>query len=116
MITIKQDTYNQIDPKVITKAINNALDIVGPKMAQDAKNKHRYKTRTGNLERATNFNRIENKAKVYIDDIKAKYGKYIHDGYKNKAPDRFIDQAVDNNLTLLDETFAKEIDKLIGDK
>jgi hypothetical protein len=116
MIEININTYDKIDPTVIQQAIDITLDRLGPKIAQEAKNIHRYKSQTGNLERATKYNKSKNGAKIYIDDVKAKYGKYIHDGFKKWAPDQFIDKAVDNNMELIEITLADEIDRILGVK
>ena len=65
------------------KALNDALDLI----YQEAKIKHRFKSRTGNLENAIykmiNSSTVnEVSGEIGIDDRKAPYGKFVHNGTK----------------------------------
>lgn len=51
-------------------------------IASDAKLHHRFKTKSGMLERAIKYivSKSGLSAQIYIDDGIAKYGKYVHEG------------------------------------
>jgi hypothetical protein len=62
---------------------------------QMAKAIHRFKNRTGKLERSIKTRVYKYQGKIYIDDNIAPYGIYVHEGHGTWLPDRFIDDSVD---------------------
>ena len=96
----------------VQPAIDMAFKRWGAIVLNEAKTNHRYISRTGTLRNATSADYLDNKLKLYINEAKAKYGKYVHEGQRSWAQDPFIDNAVNNNIELLDTFILEEIDKL----
>lgn len=82
-------------PKETFKAVNLELKKGARDVQVDARANHRFTTRTGALERSveTRLSPSLLRARVGINKRFAKYGKYIHDGFKSWKPDRFITKA-----------------------
>lgn len=111
-VSLKMDT---IDARsTYDKALSAATARISTIIENDAKTNHRYKSRTGNLTRATKVNRIKDQIRAFIDDTQAKYGKYIHSGFKQWAPDPFIDNAIKKNRDLIERIIIEELDKVYG--
>jgi hypothetical protein len=72
-----------------------------------AKLHHRYTRRTGKLSNAVVVVRNEHGGEVGINDASAPYGKYVHEGFKTWAPDKFLDDAAESNEHLLDTLVNK---------
>lgn len=112
MLKVKTSATITTSDANINIAIDKAFARWGVIVLNEAKNKHRYISRTGNLRNATSADYLDNKLRLYINDAKANYGKYVHDGVNGRTDDQFIDSAVANNITLLDEFIIQEINKL----
>lgn len=97
-----------------TTVIESAIVPVLKKIQADAQRQHRYKRRTGRLERSIKVTSNKSGGEVFIDDTFADYGKYVHDGFKGWAPDKFLDKAVDKNSRALDAAVDKAIDQAIN--
>jgi hypothetical protein len=81
---------------LVNKYMNEALRIIGKLVIAEARAIHRFKSRTGNLEKQTKY-RVDNKLNrlaVFISQSKAPYGEFIHDGTRYMAPDQFLSNAV----------------------
>lgn len=63
-------------------------------MQQYARSNHRFKRRTGSLIDAISSDSFGLSGRVYIDDLIAYYGVYVHEGQRSWAPDQFIYKAV----------------------
>lgn len=63
-------------------------------MEQYAKSHHRFQSRTGSLVEAIMSESYGLSGRVYIDDLIAPYGVYVHEGQRTWAPDQFIYKAV----------------------
>lgn len=59
-----------------------------------AKVLHRFRSRTGSLVAAIESELYGLSGRVYIDDILAPYGKFVHNGQRTWAPDPFVYNAV----------------------
>ena len=92
---------------IVEEAVHTYLDQV----AKTAKRSHRYKRRTGALERSIRTDKHDNGGSVYIDDSIAPYGEYVHDGTKHIIADPFLMDAEDNRL--LDNLIDKAVDKIL---
>lgn len=97
--------YNDI----VTQAIHPYLD----KVKEKAKKEHRYKRRTGNLERSVKTQETHDGGSVFIDDSQAPYGKYVHSGHGSWNPDEFLYDAQDEKLLdkMIDDVIDKSIEK-----
>ena len=82
------------------------------KMEQDAKAQHRFQSRTGSLVEAIKEETYGLQGRVYIDDLIAPYGVYVHEGQRSWAPDQFIYKAVDRNLSRLKMSLHREYEKV----
>lgn len=63
-------------------------------MRQYARSHHRFNRRTGSLIQAMSAEAFGLSGRVYIDDLIAYYGVYVHEGQRSWAPDQFIYKAV----------------------
>lgn len=61
---------------------------------QYARSHHRFQRRTGALIDAISSESFGLSGRVYIDDIIAYYGVYVHEGQRSWAPDQFVYKAV----------------------
>lgn len=109
-INIKVESET-LDSNDVIKGVNNITPTIANIIEDEAKSNHRYKSRTGNLTSATKAVSTKDAVRAYIDDTKAKYGKYIHDGKGRWSPDPFLDKAVANNLDRIDILLADSIDR-----
>ena len=115
MIKLKIESninFKSLD-KDISKNVNIALTKIGIKVSNEAKRAHQYQNGTGNLRAATTYwlNKSLSKLRVFIDEDKADYGKYIHNGFKGWSPDRFIDNAILKHRVWIN----KMVDKAVAD-
>ncbi len=92
---------------VVTQAIHPYLE----KVKEKAKKEHRYKRRTGTLERAVNTEKTQNGGSVFIDDSIAPYGEFVHRGHGTWNADEFLYEAQDDEL--LDRMINNVIDRSI---
>lgn len=99
------------DQEAIERGIRNAQSEVGELVRDYARHKHRYKSRTGTLQRATRHKVTDDIARVYIDRAMANYGQYIHEGHKGWAPDPFIEEAFNANQKKIESIIDKHIQK-----
>jgi HK97 gp10 family phage protein len=113
MVEIKLAKYEKVETSKLDDAINRAIDKIAPIIIQEAQLVHRYNRQTGNLARATKYSRVGDVAKFYIDEIKAQYGQYIHDGTKKWHEDPFLANAFENHLDDIDRAIIEEVDKII---
>jgi len=75
-------------PGILLKNMRLAMKISCRDVQKDARAKHRFRSRTGILEMAVETSITEDRTKgiegnVFIDDTKACYGKWVHDGTKS---------------------------------
>jgi len=113
MIDLKIDLekYEDLDPKDIEEGLAEALKTASTLISNEAKSNHRYRSRSGNLKRATKTKSTKESIQAYIDEAMARYGKYIHNGSRSWAPDEFVEDAIKNNLDKIDRLIADSIDK-----
>lgn len=94
-------------------ATGEALSTESRKIEQKARTRHRYRERSGTLERATLAEATREDITAYIDDAMAPYGEYVHDGRKGWAPDQFVYKAMneseDNIRRSIEHAFDQSI-------
>jgi len=98
--------------------VKKDIDQISDKIIKEAKTSHRFKSRTGNLVEATKkelgIDRDSLKAIYKIDDVKAPYGKYIHEGFKSWAADKYLENAVERNKKEIIDAAEKGINEAIS--
>lgn len=105
--------YDGIDNNLIDENISIALDVIGMLLEKDARTQHRYKSITGNLTQATKYSKTQKAVKLFIDDIQAKYGKYVHQGHGTWLSDPFITDAISRNQSLITQILENATSKSI---
>lgn len=101
----------------LPKVEAQVLDVIykGLKKAEwHAKREHRYKRRTGKLTRATQAEFNPKGGSLGINDAVAHYGKYVHEGQRSWAPDKFIPTALNRVWPAIDKQIDNVIDKALG--
>jgi len=84
-----------------------------------AKTEHRYKSRTGNLRNATKAEiDLNKKIRLYVDEGKADYAKFVVNPRGTWKGDPFIDKAAENNndeiMQVLKELYDESINEWNG--
>lgn len=102
------------DKKSIELGIEESYKEIGLLITEYAKNHHRYKNRSGKLTDSIAYNLGKQVVNCYIDDSKAPYGKFIYFGFKSWLPDKFIEEAINNNLQNITDIITKNIDRSLG--
>ena len=80
-----------------------------------ARKEHRYKTRTGQLEKSVST-KIEDNGlvgEVGLDDSIADYGKYVVQGHGTWEPDQFLEEALEKREPFIQDAFEKAIKEAI---
>lgn len=111
MIEVKLERFDKIREETVAKGISNGLAEASAYIQREARNNHRYRSRTGNLRGATVARSYKDYINAEILDGAARYGRYVHGGHGSWAPDPFVEDAIKNNLNVIDELIAKGIDK-----
>ncbi len=91
-------------------AVERVLHKQGEALANKAQTVHRYKRRTGALQGATVAKATKMEIEGYIDESKAYYGKFVHEGHHSWAPDRFLTDA----FASAENSIIKDIDSAIS--
>jgi len=96
-------------------SVERALQREAEKIQNTAQTKHRYTRRTGALMGATVAKATEMEIEGYIDESKAHYGKYVHEGHHSWAPDRFLTTAFEKASTTISRAVTTAISSAIKD-
>jgi hypothetical protein len=103
--------------KNMSPEIKKEMDKVSDKIIREAQTNHRFKSRTGNLVQSTmkelGIDKGSVRALYKIDDVRAPYGKYVHDGQRAWSSDAFLENAVERNEKNLEVAAEKGIDNAI---
>lgn len=78
-----------------------------------ARVRHRYNNRTGNLSHSVRIRRKKYESSIYIDEARAPYGVYVHNGTRRWAPDRYIPEAIEIAMNDAQIFMAKALNKVI---
>jgi hypothetical protein len=102
-------------PDIAAKKLRLTLNKVLRSVIYDARGRHRYKSRSGNLSRSTTYtiSRDGLSAELFLDEGIAKYGKYVHDGQRSWDKDEFLYSAVDKNEDEIVEAIDDAVGKII---
>lgn len=104
--------------KDLVPTLTDELNKVSNEIVVEAKNNHRFKSRTGNLVEATKkelkIDRESIRALYKIDNLKAPYGGYIHDGKKGWSADKYLENAVNRNEEKIMQALSRGTDKAIA--
>lgn len=102
-------------PNYAEAALEDVMGTYISRMKRRAKILHRFRSRTGNLVSAIESELYGLSGRVYIDDMVAPYGKFVHNGQRSWAPDPFVYDAVseleDELSTALKQTLEASIQK-----
>lgn len=74
---------------------------------------HRYKRKSGDLQRATQKKKVKDGYKAFLNLAKASYANRIHEGFGAWAPDEFLYKSFDRQQDKYIETVRRRIDKVI---
>jgi hypothetical protein len=105
--------FSELAGTLYMDVVNDAIHPYLNSVRDKAKRKHRFKSRSGKLERSVRSNLNEDGGSVYLDEGLAPYASYIHEGSDNISADPFLDDAF--NESELDRLIDKVIDKSIKD-
>ncbi len=93
-------------PESLRDELDQKFNDIADRIAQDARNHHRFITRTGALEQSVTVEYTGNTVRAYLDASVAPYGIFVHDGQRSWAPDPFLEKAFTAHI--------KDIDAAIG--
>jgi len=122
MIKVKIDTSEvtkalDVFQKNIQPEVTKELNSVSDKIINEARTNHRFNSRTGNLVQSTlkelGIDKNSIKAIYKIDDARAPYGKYVHDGQRSWSEDKFLENAVERNEKNIEKAIDKGLDTAI---
>lgn len=95
----------------MSKALDKASDRISLLLESYARTNHRFKSKTGNLARSTEFDvTAKNIVTGYIRES-APYGVNIVKGFKHWPADDYIANAVNNNQEAIERIIDEEISK-----
>ena len=117
MIKVTLESINkqlEDDQKAFDKAIVKAQNEIGVLLTNYAKTHHKFKSRSGRLERSIKYRTSRDIVETYIDRAMAPYGPSIHEGYGKKPPDPFLEEAVKDNYKEINAILEKHINKELG--
>jgi len=121
MVNISLDTsaLDDLDkyPSRLTNAIRAEMQRQMDETISYAKVHHRHETRTGRLNDAI-AGKVDQDglgAEIYFDSSKygSKYAKYVHDGHRGWAPDRFLDEAVQDRENDIQTGFDRAVQEAL---
>jgi len=77
-------------PEVLNRELRTAIKEWLTSVQVEARLVHRYTTRTAALDRSIQAKMEKDGGVVYLEEGIARYGQYIHEGFKRWAPDPFL--------------------------
>jgi len=101
-------------PDFIRDELDEKFDKIAADIATDAKNHHRFITRTGALEESVTAEYTGNTVRAYLDESIAPYGKYVHDGQRSWAPDPFLENAFTKHVRDIDGAIGEAVAKAMA--
>jgi len=132
VITIDIKAFDKFFTGAPEKMESSALRAIGQQLViiqKTAKKEHRYMSTSGrrptgryyrnthNLERSV-VTELDKKAKVgmvYLDTGIAKYGPFIHQGFKSWRPDQFLYAAFDKQLSQIQPAINTALSQAVFD-
>ena len=118
-VIAKLNAFTKDAPAIINRALaDNARGTIN-----EARSVHRHHTRTGNLRKSTRWtmdyrgnSRGIYAVIYYIDNGLASYGKWIHDGTRKWAADKYLYEAVTRNFFQAQRQLWATYKRLISSK
>jgi hypothetical protein len=95
------------------RLVREAQENSSKELEREARTVHRYRIRSGLLERATKSEIVQSAINLYIDNGLADYGKYVHEGTNKRPPDRFVYQAMERKEDSIRDKIETAFDKAI---
>lgn len=107
------DHFSSVLYKDLKKAGLVALSESMTDVAKGGVNRHRYKRRSGDLQRATQTDKIKDGYKAYINDGIVSYGSSVHSGHGTWQPDEFLYESFDREKKNIFEKVMSKINRVI---
>lgn len=104
-------SFRELAGTLQNEIVSDAVSDYLVNVQEDAQSNHRYKRRTGNLERSIKIRNKPDGGMVYINEAQAPYGKFVHDGQRSWAPDQFLYNAAIKNEPELNRKIDQAVDK-----
>jgi len=108
------NTISDKCPDVLRRHISNAMRSGMALVQTDARTTHRWNTVSGDLSRAITSGLEDDggfTGFVEIDESVAPYGKYLHEGYKGREADPWVQDAFDKNTSKLEDKIKLAIER-----
>lgn len=100
--------------KMLADELKKAEKQIGKLLVSYAKNNHRFESRTGRLEGAIKIRgNLNTGLEVYIDLNQADYGRYIVKGQRTWKADKFMEQALSNNESQIQEIMERAVNDAV---
>jgi len=96
-------------PEILNRELRIAVKEWLTNVQVEARLVHRFTTRTAALDRSIQVEMAADGGKVYLEDGIARYGVYIHEGFKRWAPDPFLMDAGERKKPELQKGIARGI-------
>ena len=113
LIKATKDLENKQIPQEIHKALVKKFREIKIRAQQ----KHRFKSRTGNLVNSIRTETKKAEGTIYIDELIAPYGVYVHEGHGHTVrkwrPDRFLRNAILYKRKEIIEDLKRAVSKAI---
>jgi hypothetical protein len=93
--------------EIIEEAVHPYIDYV----QDEAQRSHRFRSKSGKLERSVRTKKTDKGGSVYLDESIAPYAEHVHDGHGSWQADRFLLDAEDDRY--LDKLIDKAIDDIL---
>ena len=102
-------------PGVFEREIRIAVKEWLTEVQVEARQVHKFVTRSGGLERSVqvDYSPKISGSKVYLELGIARYGPYIHEGFKSWKADRFLTEAAERKKPELTEKISEAIGRAI---
>lgn len=97
-------------PVLLERNLRIGLKEVNTLITRQARSSHRFKTRSGNLERSVQSEVKNLTSEIYLEPGIAVYGRRIHEGYGKWNPDQFLYRAAETK----EQEATKILDEAIG--
>lgn len=101
--------------KEVTREMRVSMKSAMQEIQKQARRKHRFKSRSNQLERSVQQSVSSSglSGKVYLEKGIARYGEFIHDGFKSWAPDEFLYNSAEKKERKVKEVLEKGIVKAL---
>lgn len=99
-------------PKEFSTELNREIAVQMEDVKEQAGDKHRYKTRSGELDRSITSKKVRDfTGQVFLDRSRAIYGPRIHQGWGTWRPDPFLFTAFIKRRRIIRREFQKALER-----